>query len=150
MKYRTFIRAFWRIMIVFLCGSCGYVFNRVIITDHSPDVIQLDPFDLEGIEIVGNTITLRISYVGGCEEHCFSLYMSPVAFLESYPAQANLYLRHDSNEDACEALVNEDISFNLRPVAVLYKKHYGQLDEIVINIFKYRSNDKLSESYSPE
>ena len=145
-----FIKAFWVIVIVFLCGSCVYVFNRVIITDQSPDVIQLDPFDLEGVEIVGDTVTLSISYGGGCEEHCFSLYMSPAAFLESYPVQANLYLRHDSNGDACEALINEDISFNLLPVAVLYKKLYGQFDEIVINVFKYRSNDNLNETYSPE
>ena len=150
MKYRTFIRAFWGILVVFLCGSCGYFFNRVIITDRSPDTIQLDTFDLEGIEIVGDSITLSINYGGGCEEHGFSLYMSPAAFLESYPAQANLYLRHDSNKDACEALIKEDISFNLRPVAVLYKKHYRQFDEIVINIFEYKSNDTLSESYSPE
>ena len=104
-------------------------------------------FNLEGMEIVGDTITLSISYAGGCEEHSFSLYMSPATFLESYPVQANLYLRHDSNGDACEALISEDISFNLHPVALLYKKIYGQFDEIVINVFEYKSNDKLNDSY---
>ncbi len=78
------------------------------------------------------------------------LCISPATFFESYPAQANLYLRHDSNGDACEALISEDISFNLRPVALLYKKIYGQFDEIVINVFEYKSNDKLNDSYTPE
>lgn len=150
MKNIIYLRIFLGIIIVLGCVGCVYVFNWVIITDKSPDAVQLDPFNLEGMEIVGNTITLSISYSGGCEEHCFSLYMSPATFFESYPAQANLYLRHDSNGDACEALISEDISFNLHPVAVLYQKIYGQFDEIVINVFEYKSNDKLNDSYSPE
>ena len=150
MKNKIFLRIFLGIIIVLGCVSCVYVFNWVIITDKSPDAIQLDPFDLEGMEITGDTVTLSISYGGGCEEHCFSLHMSPATFFESYPAQANLYLRHDSNGDACEALISEEISFNLRPVALLYKKIYGQFDVIVINVFEYKSNDKLSERYSPE
>ena len=147
MKNIIYLRIFLGIIIVLGCVGCVYVFNWVIITDKSPDVVQLDPFDLESMEIVGDTVTLSISYGGGCEEHCFSLYMSPATFFESYPAQANLYLRHDSNGDACEALISEDISFNLRPVALLYKKIYGQFDEIVINVFEYKSNDKLNDSY---
>jgi len=147
MRNIIFLRIFLGIIIVLGCVGCVYVFNWVIITDKSPDAVQLDPFDLENMEIVGDTVTLSISYGGGCEEHCFSLYMSPATFFESYPAQANLYLRHDSNGDACEALISEDISFNLRPVALLYKKIYGQFDEIVINVFEYKSNDKLNDSY---
>ena len=150
MKSKIFNIAFLGIVILIAFGSCVYVFHFVIITDKSPDVIQWDPFDLESIEIVGDTITLNVIYGGGCKEHCFSLYMSPAAFFESYPVQANLYLRHNSNGDACEALINEDISFNLCPVAVLYKMLYGNYDEIVINVFEYRSNDKLSDSYFPE
>lgn len=150
MKNIIYLRIFLGTIIVLGCVGCVYVFNWVIITDKSPDAVQLDPFNLEGMEIAGDTITLSISYGGGCEEHSFSLYMSPATFFESYPAQANLYLRHDSNGDACEALISEDISFNLRPVALLYKKIYGQFDEIVINVFEYKSNDKLNDSYSPE
>ena len=150
MKNIIYLRIFLGIIIALGCVSCICFFNWVIITDKSPDAVQLDPFNLEGMEIVGDTITLSISYAGGCEEHSFSLYMSPATFLESYPVQANLYLRHDSNGDACEALISEDISFNLHPVALLYKKIYGQFDEIVINVFEYKSNDKLNDSYSPE
>ena len=76
--------------------------------------------------------------------------MSPAAFLESHPVQANLYLRHNSNGDLCEALINENVSFNLRPIAELYKSLYGQYDEIIINVFEYKSNNKISASYFPE
>jgi len=121
----------------------------VIITDAPPESIQLDPFGMEGIAIAGDIITLNVTYSGGCKEHCFSLYMSPASFLESSPVLANLYLRHNSNGDACEAFINKTISFDLRPIAELYKSLYGSYDEIVINVFEYKSSNKVSASYFP-
>jgi hypothetical protein len=122
----------------------------VIITDTPSESIQLDPFGLEGIAIVEDTISLNVTYSGGCKEHCFSLYMSPASFLESSPVQANLYLRHNSNGDACEAFINKAVSFNLRPIAELYKSLYGSYDEIIINVFEYKSAHKVSASYVPK
>ena len=148
MKCKVFINTF--LVLLLLTSCCPDGFNFVIITNQPPNAIQLDPFDLEDIEIVGDSITLNITYSGGCEEHCFSLYMTPAAFLESYPVQANLYLRHNSNGDACEALVNESVSFNLRPIAELYKTAYGKYDEIVLNVYEYKSNNKMSAGYFPE
>ena len=142
--------AFLAIMILISSNSCLDVSHFVIITNQPPNAIQLDPFDLEDIEIEGDSITLNITYSGGCKEHCFSLYMTPAAFLESYPVQANLYLRHNSNGDACEALVNESVSFNLRPIAELYKTAYGKYDEIILNVYEYKSNNKMSAGYFPE
>ena len=122
----------------------------VSITDAPAESLQLDPFGLEGIAIVEDTITLNVTYSGGCKEHCFSLYMSPASFLESSPVQANLYLRHNSNGDACEAFINKTVSFNLRPVAELYQSLYGSYDEIIINVFGYKSNEKINAHYFTE
>ena len=138
------------VMILASSNSCLDVSHFVIITNRPPNAIQLDPFDLEDIEIAGDTITLNITYSGGCKEHGFSLYMSPAAFLESYLVQANLYLRHNSNGDACEALVNESVSFNLRPIAELYKTAYREYDEITLNVYEYKSNNKRSVRYFPD
>ena len=132
------------ILLLITCGGCG-----VIITDIPPEVLQLEPFSLNGIEIVEDTITLNISYSGGCKNHSFSLYMSPAAFLESYPVQANLYLRHNGNSDACEAAINETISFNLQPIAELYTSLYGRYDEKVLNVFAFESDSTISASYFP-
>ena len=148
MKCRIFINTF--LVLLLLTSCCPDDFNFAIITDQLPDTIQLDPFDLEDIEIGGDSITLDITYSGGCSTHYFSLYMSPAAFFESYPVQANLYLRHNSNGDACEALVNENVSFNLRPIAELYKTAYGKYDEIILNVYEYKSINKMSVSYFPD
>jgi hypothetical protein len=126
--------------------------NLVLITDQSPNSIQLDPFELKSIEIVRDTITLDITHSGGCKEHSYTLFMSPAAFLESFPAQANLYLRHNGHSDACEALIRTTVSFNLQPIAELYQNFYGRKDEIIINVFDYFENEpgnKLSASYFP-
>lgn len=150
MKSKNATIAFLAIMILISSNSCLDISHFVIITDQPPDAIQLDPFDLESVEIVGDSITLHVTYSGGCREHYFSLYMSPAAFLESYPVQANLYLRHNSNGDACEVLINDDLTFNLRPIAELHKTAYGKYDEIILNVYEYKSNSKMSGSYVPE
>lgn len=127
--------------------------NPVIITNQPPNFLQLDPFELKNIAIVADTITLNINHSGGCKEHNYSLYMSPAAFLESYPVQANLYLQHDSKGDACEALIKTSISFNLRPLADLYQDFYGQQDEIILNVFDFFEDEpanKLNARYFPE
>ena len=144
MKNKIF-RISWGILFLISCSSCA-----VIIVDIPPEFLQKDPFDLEGIEIAGDTITLNVTYSGGCNDHYFSLFMSPAAFLESYPVQANLYLWHNSNEDPCDGLINEATSFNLRPIAESYKATYGQYDQIIINVFEYKSSNKISASYFPE
>lgn len=127
--------------------------NYVIITEQPPDSIQLDSFDLNSVLVDADTMTLNISYSGGCKDHEFNLFMSPAAFLESNPVQANLYLRHNSHGDACEAYLTEEATFNLRPIAELYQHFYGQKDEIILNVFDYfeeAPGDHIRVSYLPQ
>ena len=134
-------------------GNASAGENFVIITEQPPDSLQLDPFQLQSISISGDTLTLAVTHGGGCAEHDYTLFMSPAAFLESYPVQANLYLRHEDNDDPCDALLNATLSFNLRPVADLYQYYYGGKDEIIINVFNYDHSapgNKLNVRYIPD
>lgn len=131
-------------------GNASAGENFVIITEQPPDSLRLDPFALQSIAINGDILTMTIQHSGGCKEHDYALFMSPGSFLESYPVQANLYLRHEDNDDACEAYLTVRLSFNIRPVAELYQHFYGGKDEILINVFKYYETapgEKLSASY---
>lgn len=129
-------------------------FPDIIITDESPVTLQKDPFGLASMEVVGDNITLSLNYSGGCETHSFALYMSPAAFLESFPVQAELYVWHDDHQDPCDGLVFDDKrSFDLRPIAELYQEMYGRMDPIQINVYQYFQDlqgDKLNAIYSPE
>ena len=151
-KHENDMRLLLEIMVLISCDNCAAISYFVRITDLPPTEIKPYPFTLENIEIAGDTITLNATYSGGCNEHDFSLYMSPAAFFESYPVQANLYLRHNGYDDACDALISKEVSFNLRLIAELYKIFYGQYDEIIINVYDYFEGEpgrELRESYFP-
>jgi hypothetical protein len=124
----------------------------VIIINAPPDSLQLDGFALHGIAITGDKLALDISHGGGCKQHAYALFMSPPAFLKSFPAQADLYLQHNGNGDLCEALLRPKLSFDLRPVAELYQKLYQRRDPIRINVYGYfqgQPGEKLSAMYMP-
>ncbi|MGH7450574.1 MAG: DUF6174 domain-containing protein [bacterium] len=125
----------------------------VIFINAPPDSLQLDSFTLHGIVINGDKLTLDISHGGGCKQHSYVLFMSPSAFLKSFPAQANLYLQHKDNDDSCDALLRPKLGFDLRPIAELYQKLYQRRDPIQINVCAYfqgRSGEKLSANYKPQ
>jgi hypothetical protein len=125
----------------------------VIIIDAPPDSLQLDSFTLHGIAIDGDKLALDISHGGGCKQHAYALFMSPPAFLKSFPAQANLYIQHNGNGDSCEALLRPNLSFDLRPVAELHQKLYQRRDPIQINVYGYfrgQPGERLSAIYKPQ
>lgn len=53
-------------------------------------------------------IELQVAYGGGCEEHIFSLEVSPFC-LESFPAQCSAVLADSGEDDVCEAYISETI-----------------------------------------
>ncbi len=112
----------------------------VLFSYQNPSDLILDPFVINEASISGNVLTLSVSYGGGCEDHDFLLYMSPPAFMESFPVQANLYLHHDGHADACDAYLTEELHFDLSPIRSLYYRFYGSYDDIRLNIHEYSQN----------
>lgn len=114
----------------------------VIINDMPPDSLLLDPYWLEDLSIDGNVLTIGLTYSGGCNDHDYQLYMSPAAFMESYPVQANLYLWHNAYDDACDAIIFEDVQFDITPIAQLYGSHYpGSEGIVILNVLGYVGSD---------
>ena len=125
---------------------------QVIITDEPAPTLWRDYFNLNNAVISGNTLTLTVSYGGGCQPHDFALYMTPATFMESYPVQANLVLRHNAHSDECKAYLTQDIQFNLRPIADRYRFFYGGYDNIILNIRHHPASSQAqgrSITYSP-
>jgi len=127
--------------------------DDVIITQTVPSHIIYDAYQLKEMDIIGDTLKLTVSYSGGCWLHWFMVLMSPPAFAESNPVQANLYIRHISNNDPCEAYITETLQFNLSPVADLYESMYGSRDSIIINVYDYFEDEPgefLYDIYDPQ
>lgn len=79
--------------------------------DRYPD----DPLLIKDARIVGDSLTLLVSYSGGCKPHGFQLLGSN-AIMKSQPPQMNIRVAHNSNDDMCEALITEDLTFSLHPL----------------------------------
>jgi hypothetical protein len=114
--------------------------GSVTIINSPPDSIQLDYFAVDSVSIVGDTLSLAINYGGCCKNHYFFLFMSPASFFESSPVQANLYLRHFANYDACKCMGYRSLKFDLRPIADLYLQVYGVAEPIALNISEFTNS----------
>lgn len=126
---------------------------EVILSDQNPDSLQHDKYSLLAVTIEKDVLTTEISHSGGCRGHIYAMYMTPKAFKESFPVQADLYLMHYDDNDPCDAILFETRKFDLRPIANLYRDSYGRLDKILLNVFGYYEGtpkNAIQVEYSPE
>ena len=98
--------------------------GTVVIADKA-DNWGTDDYALNAATITGDTLTLNVSYSGGCERHDFTL-VAAQEFMESDPVQLRVTLAHDANNDACEAYPTEDYHFDLGAIKTLYQEAYRQ------------------------
>jgi len=81
--------------------------------------------DVGELSIDGDTLSIEVSFGGGCEEHTLALCWPEQAFLEEDPAQALLEVWHDGNEDSCEAYLTEILVVDLTPLKTAWQDGYG-------------------------
>lgn len=94
-----------------------------------------DPIQIDSVYISGNTMTLRVTYGGGCEEHEFELVGSEM-ISKSLPPIRSIKLIHNAKEDKCRALVIKDIQFDIK--ALTYVPEKGSEIFLVIDGYKER------------
>ena len=73
--------------------------------------------------ITDDTLTIEVSYGGGCETHEFVLLAEP-AFMESDPVGLGISIVHNANADPCERWVEEAYHFDLTPIKTMYQAAY--------------------------
>ncbi len=84
-----------------------------------------DPYQVDGLAILGDTLTVTLSAGGGCETHDWVLCWPDGAFAESDPVQAHLDVWHDNHDDPCDAWISEDVPFDLAPLRNAWQAAYG-------------------------
>jgi hypothetical protein len=110
--------------------DCGPGDGVMLCDDEAP----MDPLSIDSAAVQGNDLVLEVSYSGGCAEHVFGACWDGM-FLESFPVQIGLAISHDDNDDHCDALGSEQITFDLSPLAEAYADAYGPGNAtIVINL----------------
>lgn len=104
--------------------------GAVVITESAPDHWGSDAYVIQTGDdaapvIEGDTLTLTVSYSGGCKAHDVTLVTSGM-FLESYPVQLAVTVAHDANGDMCEAYLTDEYEFDLTPIKTLYQEAYQE------------------------
>ena len=82
-----------------------------------------DEYVINAATLQGDTLSINVSYTGGCETHAFTL-VAEEQFLESFPVQLRVSLAHNANGDTCQDLITEDHIFDLTPIKEVYQKGY--------------------------
>lgn len=107
-----------------------------VIVDPSENVQKRgDRTTISRMEVLGDYLSIDVSYSGGCEEHEFKL-ITDGRYSATYPPELELVLRHEANNDLCRSYVDETLFFDLKPLK------YDGTTRIVIRL---TNNDKLYE-----
>ena len=101
---------------------------------------QLQPVKIESASIEGNTLTLTISYSGGCVDNTFE-FQGSTSISKSLPAIRPCLLLRKGSVDNCKALIKRELKFDISELA--YKKEAG--NEIMLTIDGYEG--KLSYKF---
>ena len=75
-----------------------------------------------------DTLTLTVSYSGGCREHVFTLVADMIAdeACGLPPVALDVFLAHDDRGDPCEAYPTVRYDFDLTPIKEMYREACGE------------------------
>ena len=111
----------------------------VNLADAAPDQWGSDGYDLRTGRDVGageargpvleaDTLTLTLSYGGGCRDHDFTLVAALIAdeACGLPPVALDVFLAHDAHDDPCQAYLTESHDFDLTPIKEMYRDACGE------------------------
>ncbi len=112
--------------------------SNVVITDDA-EPFGVDEYRLNTAVVTGDTLTVSVSFSGGCKDHQFTLVTDGV-FLESDPVRLMLSLAHNANNDPCEAYPTEEHQFDLSIIKGLYQSAYQRESGKIILLLRDAPN----------
>ena len=94
--------------------------------------MKMDAFTLIEARVENDTLSVVVSYSGGCEKHEFSLgAVFGLTNGEQCPI-ANLVLGHENNGDTCKKILRERLDYNLSPLKEKCQRVYGVIANSMI------------------
>lgn len=90
-----------------------------------------DPLTILEARVRRDSLLAVVQYGGGCRRHEFRLTSSNV-FMESYPVQLAIGIRHRANNDRCRALLQRELGFSLIPIRDIYRRSYQTTAGVIV------------------
>jgi hypothetical protein len=107
-----------------------------------------DPLQIRGASADGSVLLVDVSYGGGCAAHDLDA-VAWTGWMESHPVQVGVAVAHDAHGDACKALVNRSLRFDLEPLRKAYQRAYGAAPAtLVLRIQAAGTGEARSVSFS--
>lgn len=78
-----------------------------------------DAFEIEKAKIAGDQLLLSVAYGGGCENHIFAAYSTGQPY-GGPPANIDIFISHNANNDPCEAYLSKELEIDLSPLKKAY------------------------------
>jgi len=85
---------------------------------------SLDPLGLLDARVDGGVLEVDVSFSGGCGIHDVDA-VAHTGWMESNPVQVGVALTHEDHDDACDAIVEQTLRFDLEPLKDAYTDVYG-------------------------
>jgi hypothetical protein len=89
------------------------ILSKIPITKSKSNQIFINKMQIEN----NNTLSIKVTYFGGCKKHSFELY----GFKET-KNKIVLNLEHNTNGDTCKKIIRENLFFDLTPINNEYQK----------------------------
>jgi len=126
--------------------SNSALYESLSLADSSINNTYGDTFDIDSFYVEDNWLNIIVRYSGGCEAHIFDIVWdgNTVADSANYADSAsvvfNIAIKHDANNDSCEAYITDTLKVDLN---VLLKEYGDTLpDDFIINVTNgYSGND---------
>lgn len=100
-----------------------------------------DPITILDASIAGDTLMVAVQHGGGCVAHGYGTCWDG-SFAESDPVQTSLWLSHEDNDDPCDAIVMQDLVFDLTPMRDAWIDAYMQPSgTIIVHVADWGSLD---------
>ena len=107
---------------------------------------RTDVYILNEAEVVGDILTLDVSYRGGCETHEFNLLVNG-SFVGADPVRLDISLAHDANGDPCGEWITVDCPFDLTPIKRVYQQVRQQQSGRIIFSLRDEPNELVNIVY---
>lgn len=105
--------------------------KKAILTQDWNSMSSTASYNIINATIDENTLSIIVTYSGGCKNHEFDLIGS--AFItKSLPPSRGIKLIHQANDDDCRELITETLKFDIRNLAY-------QNGEIILKLEHFKS-----------
>ncbi len=108
--------------------------GTIELTNRQPELLYLEDYFLDSLWVDDDRLNIDVLHSGGCRPHYYWAFASPDSLTSKDAAEAEIYLRHFSFEDPCDAFVPQSLSFDISDLVAKYKSQFGGDGAIQFNV----------------